>query len=158
MTIIIADTETNGLRNPSVIWVLGILDYETEEYDSYTGDAVSEGLLRLMDADLVVGHNWRKYDEVHIERLTEGLITVPDERIVDTLELSRKLVKMKNHGLETWGEMFNLPKIKDTVPDFDSFHPAMIPYCERDVRITKLVFDLMMELAAERGLDPLTIR
>lgn len=157
MCILVADTETNGLK-PSIIWVLGILDYETNEYTSYTGDDVPIGLLRLIEADVIVGHNWRGYDQPHITRLTEGLIQVPNEKIVDTLELSRKMVKMKNHGLESWGELFGLPKTKNTIPDFDRFWPEMVPYCQRDVEITKKVFDLMIELAAEKNIDIFSIK
>lgn len=150
MTIFIADTETNGIHNPSIIWVLGILDYETNEYTSYTGDQIPDGLLRLAEADVIIGHNWRKYDAIHITRLTDGLITFPDEKVVDTLELSRKLVRMNSHSLDTWGEFFQLPKIKDTIPGFDVFHPNMVPYCQRDCEITTRVFSLLTEMHNEK--------
>lgn len=145
--ILIADLETNSL-NPSVIWVVGVLDFETDEFTSYTHPEgnVAEGLLRLLEADLVVFHNGKGYDVPVIKRLTEGLVEIPEEKIVDTLELSRKMVKMKNHGLEAWGEIFDLNKTKDTIPNFDCFWPQMVPYCERDCRITKKLFELILEL------------
>ena len=31
MSILIGDIETNGL-NPNTIWVVGVLDYETDEF------------------------------------------------------------------------------------------------------------------------------
>ena len=105
---------------------------------------MAEGLQRLVDADVVIGHNFRSYDAYHIERLLDGLLKFDQAKIVDTLELCRKVVpELKTPGLETWGEIFGYPKIHFKA--FEKYDPAMVPYCERDCRINKLVFDFLME-------------
>lgn len=147
MSILVADLETNGL-DPSLIWVVGVLDYDTDEFRAYTGEDVAEGLMRLAEADLVVGHNFLTYDAPVIEKLTDGLIVLDRERIVDTLQLGRKLLpEMKCQKLEEWGNILGLPKIVFT-EGFHRFHPNMIPYCERDCRLDKNVFDFLMSYEA----------
>lgn len=142
--ILIADTETNGFK-PDRIWVLGILKLDTGEYTSYENDDVVDGLIRLSQADLIIGHNFKAYDAYHIKRITGGLIDIPKERIVDTLEMSRKLCDLKNHTLDTWGEILGIKKTKDTVPNFDQFWPEMVPYCKTDCIITKEAYTILTE-------------
>jgi hypothetical protein len=146
--ILIGDLETDGF-DPSIIWVVGVLDYATDEFTAYMGEDVAEGLLRLSMADLVIGHNFIDYDAGVAEKLTEGLITFDRERIVDTLKLGRKLLPdMKCQKLEEWGDILGLPKIVFN-EGFSRFHPKMVPYCERDCRLNKRVFDFLMELGGD---------
>ena len=145
MTVLVADLETNGF-DPDTIWVVGVLDYDSDDFRAYTGEDVAEGLLRIMEADLVIGHNFIDYDAGVAERLTGGMISLDRERIVDTLKLGRKLLPdMKCQKLEEWGEILGLPKIKFN-ESFERFHPSMIPYCERDCRLNKMIFDFLMEV------------
>lgn len=142
MSILVGDIETNGFK-PSIIWVVGIIDYNTRKFKSYTGDAVAEGLLRLAEAECVIGHNFKDYDAKQIERLTDGLVTIDNEKIVDTLELSRKVEPtLSNHKLETWGEILGRPKID--FKRFDKFDPLMVPYCRRDCEINLDLFNYLM--------------
>jgi hypothetical protein len=137
--ILVADLETDGF-DPKVIWVVGILNLETDEYTAYTGDDVAEGLLRIADADLVVGHYFRGYDKKVIEKLSEGVIVLDDNKIDDTCEMSRELFpELPNHKLETWGKILGSPKIKYD-KGFEEFHPEMLPYCEQDVRLNAEVY------------------
>jgi hypothetical protein len=145
MTILIADLETDGLK-PSIIWVVGILDYETDEFRAYVGDEVAEGLMRIAEADLVIGHNFTDYDARVIKKLTDSIITIDRDRIVDTLALGRKLLPhMKCQKLEEWGDILGLPKIIYT-EGFSRYNPKMVPYCERDCRLNKRVFDFLIEV------------
>jgi DNA polymerase III alpha subunit (gram-positive type) len=145
MAILVGDLETNGLR-PNRIWVVGIKDVETGEYTSYVGDEeVPIGLMRLAEADIVIGHNFKGYDAKVIENLTDGLIKIDNSKIVDTVELSRKLFpELENHKLETWGDVFEFPKIKYD-KGFEQFHPDMVPYCERDVELNAVLYQFMMD-------------
>lgn len=141
--ILVGDIETDGLH-PSRIWVVGVLDYNTNHFTSYTGDDIPEGLVRLAEADLCIGHNFIGYDVKHIERLTDGLVTFDRGKIVDTLQLGRKVVPgMDNYKLETWGEILGYPKIHFN--RFDVFDPLMVPYCERDCEISAKIFRFLME-------------
>ena len=145
--ILVGDIEANGL-NPTIIWVVGVLDYNTGIFTGYTGDDVPEGLLRLAEADVVIGHHFKGYDAKHIERLTEGLVRFDHSKIVDTLELSRRVEPgLKNHKLETWGEILGHPKIEFN--KFDVYDPKMVPYCQRDCEINAQLFTYLMSRLEE---------
>lgn len=144
MTRIIADIETDGLK-PSVIHLVGILDLDTLEYTSYQGDEIVVGLTLMAEAELLVGHNLLGFDLPVIENLTDGLIQFDRARVVDTLMLGRKLLPdMKSQSLEEWGAVLGLPKLPS--PIFERFTPEMLPYCQRDCELSKMVFDFLWEL------------
>jgi hypothetical protein len=147
--ILVGDLETDAIHMPRNIWMVGVLDWRTNEFTAYHGDDVVDGLLRLAEADLTIGHNWRSYDVKNIERMTNKLVTFDQRRVIDTLEMSRRQVKLPDHKLKTWGEIFEFPK--GDYSDFSRFDPAMIPYCERDCRLTKLIFDFLNEQGVVEG-------
>lgn len=147
--ILVGDIETNAIHMPTDLWMVGVLDYFTDEFTAYHGDDVPEGLMRLAEADLVIGHNFKGYDVKNIERMTNRLVTFDVRKIVDTLDLSKRHAKLENHKLKTWGQLFDFPK--GDIDDFSRWDPRMIPYCERDCRLTKKVFDLLNEMAVEKG-------
>lgn len=146
MGTLIADIETDGFV-PQRIWMIGLLDYETDIFESYVGeDRVPEAIMRMKDADLLIGHNLRGYDVFQIERLLEGLVKFDPDRIVDTLELARAVFPhFEKHGLESWGERLGFPKLEYKV--FDRFEPQMVPYCERDCRLTRKLLDHLLDHA-----------
>lgn len=148
MSVLIADIECDSLK-PTTIHMVGVLDYFTDEFIDYNGDNVAEGLIRISEASQVIFYNGLGYDVPVIERLTEGMISLKKDRIIECLDLSRKYVTMKNHKLATWGELFDFPKGDHT--DFSKWSPEMSIYCERDCRLTKKVFDILNELAIEKG-------
>ena len=147
--ILVGDIETDAIYMPRNIWMVGVLNWETDQFDAYTGDDVVDGLIRLAEADLAIGHNFVGYDVKNIERMTNNLVKFDRKKIVDTLDLSRKFVELKDHKLKTWGELFDFPKGDYT--DFSKFDPKMVPYCERDCRLTKKIFDFLNELSIEKG-------
>lgn len=147
MDIQICDLETDGL-NAKEIFVVGIIDYKTDEYIGYTGDDIPEGLLRLSKADYIIGHNYRGFDAKVIKKLTEGLVTIPPVKIIDTLDYSRALFpKMPSHKLKDWGLLFDYPKIEFN--DFSKFTPEMNTYCEQDCRITKRMIDFFRTVSPD---------
>jgi len=144
MSILVFDIEGNGL-NPNIIFVLGVLDYETGEYTDYTceDDNIAEGLLRLAEADLVVGHYVKGYDIPVIERLTEGLITIDRAKVCDTYELSYDLFpRLRNHKLRTFGEILGFPK--GEWHDFSKYDPGMRPYCKTDCLVTGRLLEFLL--------------
>jgi len=147
--ILIADLETDSLR-PSTIHMVGLLSYTTDEFFDYHGEeGVAEGLMRMAEADMLIFYNGVGYDLPVIERLTEGLIKIPKTKIIETLDLSRRYASLPNHKLKQWGEIFDFPK--GDHKDFSKWTPEMGVYCERDCRLTKKVFDLLNEMAIEKG-------
>lgn len=147
--ILVGDIETDAIHMPHNIWMVGVLDWTTDEFTAYHGEDVAEGLLRLQEADLLIGHNFRGYDAKNIRRMTDGLVSLDNSKIMDTMELGRRLVKMPDHKLKSWGEIFDFPK--GDFKDFSRFSPEMIPYCERDCRLTKKVFDFLNELNVQKS-------
>lgn len=146
--VLIADLECDSLR-PSTIHMVGVLCLKTDQFTDYNGDRVAEGLVRIAEAKQVIFYNGLGYDVPVIERLTDGLVTFERERIIECLDLSRKLVKMKNHKLITWGDVFDFPK--GDYHDFTRYTPEMSVYCERDCRLTKKVFEFLNEFGMEQG-------
>lgn len=142
--ILVADIETNGLR-PDTIYMVGVLNLETEEYTAYIGDEVPLGLMRLAEAECVIGHNFIGYDAPVIENLTDGLIKIDKEKIIDTCDLSRRLFPLlPSHKLKVWGEIFGDEKIEYD-KGFHRYHPDMVPYLEQDVRLTTRLFRFLSE-------------
>lgn len=148
MSVLITDIECDSLK-PTTIHMVGVLDYHTDTFTDYHGDDVAEGLIRIAEASQVIFYNGLGYDVPVIERLTEGMISFKRDRIIECLDLSRKYVTMKNHKLSTWGELFDFPKGDHT--DFTKWSPEMSVYCERDCRLTKKVFDILNDIAIEKG-------
>lgn len=145
MSMLVIDLETNGYE-PSVIWLAGVLDFDTDEFTPHVGDdAVVDAIVKMKEADCLIGHNIKAYDLYHIERLLDFEVRFDQNLIVDTLELSRELFPhFRSHSLEAWGERLGLPKANYT-KGFSRFHPEMIPYCERDVRLNRLLFEHLLE-------------
>lgn len=136
---ILFDLECNGFK-PNKIWVISMVDLITREKQSFVGaEAIAEAILRLQDAKLLVGHNIKTFDIRVIEKIMEGAVTFDRTRVLDTLYLSKALVKMADHKLESWGEILGKPKL-DTPFSFYKYDARMVPYCERDVDLNLDVF------------------
>ncbi len=82
--------------------------------------------------NILIGHNIVRFDVVVVEKLLG--ITVK-AKLVDTLALSWYLFPNRiQHGLESWGEEFGVPK--PVVTDWDGLTPEeYIHRCEGDVKI-----------------------
>ena len=148
MQILIADIETDSLK-PSTIHMVGLLDYHTDEFFDYHGEELVDGLLRMAEADILILYNGIGYDIPVIEKLTNGLIKFNRKRIIEVLNLSRKLVQLENHKLKTWGNMFE--NYKGDHKDFSKYSVEMSEYCAQDCRLTKQTFDFLNELGIDKG-------
>ncbi len=143
MSYYILDIEANGLK-PTKLLMVGVLNYETDEFVDYNGETMADGLMVVDEADIVFVFN-RSYDINNIQKLTENMIEFKKVIIVDVLELSRKHVKfLPNHKLKTWGEYLNYHK--GDYNQFEYYEPEMGIYCERDCRLTKKIFDFIREM------------
>lgn len=136
---ILFDLECNGFK-PDTIWVICMIDLITRERKSFVGmEQIAEAILILSQADLLVGHNIKTFDIRVIEKIMEGAVTFDRNKVLDTLYLSKAMVKMDSHKLEDWGDILGVPKL-DTPFSFYKFDARMIPYCERDVDLNLQVF------------------
>jgi len=131
---VVADSETN-LIPATRVFMVGVQDIMSGEYRSYVGtDEVAEAYYRMStESKIIAGHNFRLYDAKTVGEKIVG-ITIPQEKIIDTLDMARDLLpKLRNHKLETLGQIIGLPKLK--APLFEEYSKEMDTYCERDVRL-----------------------
>lgn len=144
---LVFDVETNGFK-PDTIWVIVIYDLVNKTRQSYVGlDQIAEAIERITQAKMVAGHFIAGFDLPVIKRLSGG--EVLKESVLDTVPLSKKLCDLPNHKLETWGDLLGLPKLPK--PDFDVFSPQMVTYCERDVDLNVLMFEVLLDMLIERN-------
>jgi DNA polymerase III alpha subunit (gram-positive type) len=146
MAALLFDCETDGLLDRvSTIHCIGILDVASGDYRHYVGDDLYTAFVRLSDADVIIGHNIRQFDCEVISYLTEGLVRFDQDRIIDTLEMSRMLMPgLGSHALRRYGDMLGFPKLY--MKEFSKLTPQMLLYMERDVRLNFKVYKMLASL------------
>lgn len=182
--VLFTDIETNGLLTAgdlhgapvpamSKIHCISIYDGSTNQYERYDPSTlpIALGVKRLMDADVVVGHNIIGFDIPAVQKF------FPDfkvKKVIDTLTLARlcfPMIKFSDfgqaqkgrlptkligkHSLEAWG--YRLGVLKGTynkTTDWQSWTPAMSDYCEQDVTVTIRLYEACMhQKPSERAVD-----
>jgi len=155
MTAYVFDIEADGL-DPTVIWCLVALNTTTGEIHEFGPTEIKQGVELLEKADKIIGHNILGYDIPAIRKLQgSNLGTRPEQKIVDTLVLSRLFNPNREggHGLEAWG--YRLRSNKLQFKEFDSYSPEMMAYCRQDVAVN---FKLYKHLKIEaQGFSPKSI-
>ena len=142
---LIVDIEADSLYPLKVknIWCICAKDIDTG--DTYAWTNVKELPNELIQADLIVGHNFIGYDYPVLSNLFPGKLD--PESIADTLVLSRllkyKLDDDNGHSLEAWGVRFGSPKHPS--PDFSVYSDSMLEYCKQDVEINYQLYKYLKE-------------
>lgn len=96
---------------------------------------------KLLNAEVLIGHNITRFDIPVLERLLDITITA---KLVDTLALSWYLYPDRiMHGLEEWGEDLGIPKPKIIEWDNPELLPEYIHRCEEDAKINTLLWKRM---------------
>ena len=143
------DLECDGFR-PKRIWCLSMVDLVSHEKESFVGESrIAEAIMRIQAAKMVAGHNIKSFDLGVIERITQGLVQIDRSKVLDTLYLSKALVKMTNHRLEDWGEILEFPKM-ETPFSLYRFDERMSRYCENDVDLNHRVLLALIEIMKAR--------
>lgn len=166
MNTLIFDIETNAIKDWSnlsdltTLHCLSIFDIYNNEMTSYNSvdGNIEEGLVKLLNAETIVGHNSIGFDVPALTKLYDFM----HNNIVDTLVLARcvfpdlrnddfkrtdfdtKLIG--SHSLKAWGSRINV--LKDNygeTSDWSEWSQEMQDYCEQDVNVT---FSLYMWLKA----------
>jgi hypothetical protein len=155
---LVFDIEANGLLDEATkVWciVAKPIDEYHEGILTFGPDEIEEGLMFLLKAEELIGHNIIGYDLPLLEKLhawTPGIRTI----ITDTVVLSR-LYKSDRplpnlcpggttpHSLAAWG--YRLGRGKPDHTDWTQYSPEMLHRCTEDVEINDL---LHKELVAER--------
>ena len=170
--VFLFDIETNGFYDDvNKIHCIVIKDVKTGQTFSYRPDSISNALIHLDSADVLIGHNIIFYDIPVIEKLFPDVIDFSCKEVVDTLVCVRLLwpkeklyeidQKDYNHvptrlmgsaSLEAWGHRFK--DYKGDFKDFENFSQEMLDYCIQDVSVSFKLHQLLCDQAGpyERSL------
>ena len=146
------DIETNGL-NPicDTIWCCCTLYGDDERLFTNKMDFIS--YLTAILPEKIVGHNILGFDLSALRRLwgveyevgNRDSVGFHNVEFIDTLLLSQLLNPDRDggHSLSAWGLRLGFPKGEHS--DWTQFSPEMVEYCQRDVRLTKRVYETLLE-------------
>ena len=145
---IIFDIETDGfLQSLTNIHCFATFDIERQEVKSFRENLI-DGIEYLESADILIGHNIRKFDIPAIQKIYNFN---PKAEIFDTLEYARKIwpkiIESDNkedkipveyrgrHSLKAWG--YRLGNFKgDYSGPWSIYSEEMMKYCIQDVKVT----------------------
>lgn len=89
MTRLLFDIETDGLLHQATrVHCIGIVDVDTEVTSSYGPGAINSALVRLDQADEIIGHNIKRFDIPALKKLV-GFDPKAGQKGTDTLVVSR---------------------------------------------------------------------
>lgn len=159
------DIESNGLFDTITdVWCMWIQDVITGEKWGYRPHEIAHGIIKLKEADVLVGHNIIDFDLPALVKVYPALAGTTFE-VVDTLCLSRFLQPDRNfespagHSLKSWG--IRLGDTKGAYGDetenaWDVFSEEMFDYCEQDVNVTVQLYHYLCRAADFEMIDPPT--
>lgn len=143
------DVETDGLLDEvTKLHCIGVIDVDTMEESLYSDLLVmhsdgsnADGMERLMNADLLIGHNLIKYDHPVLKKLTGK--SLPKDKIFDTLVATRLVYSnikdidnkkgyslgylFGSHSLAAWGIRLGGQQKMDYHPVSDPKQPVYDP-------------------------------
>jgi DNA polymerase III epsilon subunit-like protein len=149
MTIeIVFDIETDAVE-ATLIHCIALWHSKMDDYFLFGPGDLDEALMILESADILIGHYIKGFDLPVLNRLKGFKFT---GTVIDTLEISRRLFPepecFGKHSLYSWGNILECPKIE--VGDFTVYDENMGKRCLQDVKISKKVYDLFIELINEK--------
>lgn len=168
------------------LWCAVIEDIDTGEVHTFVGmeELRTKFVPMFLSMTLIIGHNIVDYDllvlklELGIDYEITGTkhyINGKEVEIFDTLVVSKCLNpdRYNGHSLDSWGERVGMPKIdwrakaielgliEPYAPggaEFKKYHPEMLVYCVRDVRVNVLTyFALVKEMGDWNWKDALLL-
>ena len=137
---LIFDIETDDL-DATKVWCIVAKELDGKSY-RFTPDEIEDGIKLLQDADTLIGHNIIGFDLPVLGNLYNFKYK---GKIIDTLVMSRLYnpVRENGHSLKTWGYRLGIPKQEQ--PEFESYTPAMLNYCEQDVILNEAVYKYLLD-------------
>ena len=163
------DIEADGLYwDASRVHCIVAQDLDTGEVHQFHGDRVSEGVIFLRKASLLVGHHIIGFDIPALEKVYPEYsgFYLDKANIKDTLVLSRLCFpnlsdldrgkrgldgsSIGSHSLRAWGQRLNLHK-DDYDGGWAEFSEEMLAYCTQDVAVT---VRLWKDIFENRNISP----
>jgi len=149
-TIVVFDYETNGFLDVvDEVHCAVTIDARTNESEEYTPLDVHQCHETLDRFNIIVGHNIIGYDLPMLQKIY-GYTVHPDTIILDTLVMSRMYQPdiEGGHSLKAWGERMGNSKgdYGEQEEAWDMFTPAMLEYCEQDVKVNVQLFWKLADL------------
>jgi len=152
---LIFDIETDGfVKKLTKIHCIVIQDTDTKEISKYVTN-IREAIIRLENADEIIGHNIIGFDIPAIKKIYKFN---PKGKITDTLLISRDIwpkigldtsinanipVEMKNrHSLSAWGHRLKENK-SEYKGGFEFYSNEMLKYCVQDVIVTTKLWEFL---------------
>lgn len=173
MKILFFDIETNGIEDFTnlsdlhTVHCMSVYDPIAQKMLTFSGDGIEEGCRMLSKADKIVGHNIIGFDLPVLSKLYN--FYPPLSQVQDTLIMSRVMFpdlresdfKRKDfdpklvgsHSLKAWGHRIG-KILKLTYGEeedaWDSYNEEMKKYCERDVLVTKTMYEFFLNNAPSK--------
>lgn len=97
--------------------VKSLPDYPNYKKNPQDDSALLKDLWKLLDeADIVIGHNAKKFDvkKINTRFLINGLFPPSTYRVIDTLEIAKRHFAFTSNRLDTLGQILGLGKKADT--------------------------------------------
>ena len=143
MIIRVFDTESDGFRNDATrLWCIATRDLDSRKERFFGPDEIAEGLDYLMEADIVVAHNYIGHDHPLIKRLYPRYQPKAYE---DSLILSRLYNPDRpgGHSIEAWGQ--RLGRAKPVHEDWSQYSEDMKHRCIEDARINCSLLRILIQ-------------
>ena len=141
--LVVADCETNGLKNPDRLWIIVCREVESGKVLTFLEpDKNPQPFLDYAKhVTGWIGHNFIAFDLRVINRLTGSKID--PSTVIDTLIVSRLTngLRAAGHSLESYGEEFGIPKVQNE--DWSQLTHLMIDRCIVDTDINLSVYLLL---------------
>lgn len=141
------DLEGNGLLDTiSKIWCICYSDLESNKVHKYGPENIEEGIEKLREADILIGHNICGFDLLAIEKLYPYFRHTKRQR--DTLCMSKLFFPERpQHGLGSYGIQFG--RYKPEHEDWSQFSEEMLHRCSEDVEINKILYKYLLKREAK---------
>jgi DNA polymerase I-like protein with 3'-5' exonuclease and polymerase domains len=169
MKILFFDIETNKINDWETLsdlhtcHCLSIYDPIAGKMITFSGEGIKEGTRMLAKADKIIGHGVVSFDLPALAKLYN--FHPPLVRVQDSLIMSRCLhpdlreddfkrkdfdpAMVGSHSLKSWGHrMGQMLKLTygENEDAWDSYNEEMKKYCERDVLVTKTLYEYLIKL------------
>ena len=158
MKVVVFDAESNGFLDVAdtlhCIATVEDVDYSVP-VKLFTPKLILQGLAELRSADVLVGHNIKKFDLPLFKKLYDWE-PKSHQVVIDTLVFSRMLNPKRplpegykgraTHSIEAWGHRLDRHKPDHT--EWGEYSEAMGTRCKEDTKINLLV---LKELEREAG-------